>query len=71
MRNDKTTYKSWFGSLRIAEKRQNNTFRGFGFGHLQVHYFRKQNYGQVQQKKKGVKLTTWGCGSTKTAFPDQ
>ena len=31
MRNDKTTYKSCFGSLRIAEKRQNNAFRGFGF----------------------------------------
>ena len=31
MQNDKTTYKSCFGSLCIAEKRQNNAFRGFGF----------------------------------------
>ena len=31
MQNDKTTYKSCFGSLCIAEKRHNNAFRGFGF----------------------------------------
>ena len=59
MQNDKTTYKSCFGSLCIAEKRHNNAFRGFGFPDGTIRFTDAGNDNIISYERvlNGQKLT--------------